>query len=546
MDCEHISNSSPCKIGKCIYKVVGMNSSSSSPTIQLMIDFKKGSKLKGKPIEKGFLKIFLHHGNVAGNRKQLFQGLRYEINFYKEITNPLLENRICPNFVFCIGANSRCNFENIMEVLVGKTFRDNNNISRDELETNFLRALHDSVSIGKKTTAIQVKRSKAGWSLEAQELLKQAPYGFILTEYVSGFSLSSSIRNADDTRFIDTRGTGHIPREGWRMLFQIMAGCYALSLSKAIDNDLHAGNVMIKKYEGPPRIYDIEGFVFELKSGYEALIFDFDNAYAERLGNNPLLDGKRCEVSSHCNNLVPNKDMVKILCYFYQKFNNNQDKATNELLSVLLKTRGRQKTKEFLRGTVYERRCFLLDEAKNKTLPPEIYDQFLSPEEIIRKVAAKAGMVLKKVPDNFVYYRIEKGMFESNGEIKSAYRTGGVMQKFSVHFENKIRLKLEEEKAKDLKKKEKIEMKEEAMFENYERRLLDSFKKILAYCQDPKDDRVLEGVSDVAKIWVYVEIRGKSDKGLGARQRMVLQKFRKDFKIPWENYRNGRIGMIKF
>ncbi len=39
-----------------------------------------------------------------------------------------------------------------------------------------------------------------------------------------------------------------------------------------------------------------------------AKIYDFDRSYVERIGDNPILEGNICEISSQCNMFIPNKE----------------------------------------------------------------------------------------------------------------------------------------------------------------------------------------------------------------------------------------------
>jgi hypothetical protein len=108
------------------------------------------------------------------------------------------------------------------------------------------------------------------------------------------------------------------------ILFQIAQACYSLNLSRATHNDLHAGNVWItvKDPADPKNFvkirYVTDQTVYNIRSNICCRLYDFDRAYAEKLGYNDLLAAtdRSCFDYSQCNYVSNSKDFVKVLCYF--------------------------------------------------------------------------------------------------------------------------------------------------------------------------------------------------------------------------------------
>jgi hypothetical protein len=100
----------------------------------------------------------------------------------------------------------------------------------------------------------------------------------------------------------------------------MLAGCYAMAMSKMTHNDLHEGNTFIVDHGEPAKMtYIYGGVIYSFDTQYKPLIFDFDRAYVKSEGPNPILDDDYlCDHASQCNEFVPNADMVKILCYLYK------------------------------------------------------------------------------------------------------------------------------------------------------------------------------------------------------------------------------------
>jgi hypothetical protein len=130
-------------------------------------------------------------------------------------------------------------------------------------------------------------------------------------------------------------------------LFQCATACYALYINGVAHNDLHADNVMMQKTE--PTVFryifaDVRPDIaleYRVVSRYCALIYDWDRAFYVYKGNNPLLEEEYLALANQSNELIEQRDFLKIFCYFYKtlKVDNKiiNQYFTDKLLSCICK-----------------------------------------------------------------------------------------------------------------------------------------------------------------------------------------------------------------
>jgi len=128
----------------------------------------------------------------------------------------------------------------------------------------------------------------------------------------------------------------------WETLFQIVAACYAMSLSKMVHNDLHSNNIFIEDLgDEKTFLYVINDIPYILKTRYKVLIYDFDRGYVNRLGNNELLRPNfDCKYNRQCNHFVDNKDILKIMCNVFVPLVRTTSTTLPDLLNILLSSLG--------------------------------------------------------------------------------------------------------------------------------------------------------------------------------------------------------------
>jgi hypothetical protein len=101
------------------------------------------------------------------------------------------------------------------------------------------------------------------------------------------------------------------------VLLQIVIACYYMSSIGIVHNDLqNFANIWVEKSQIiTPYKFDIRGNEYKFDSFFKVLVFDFDNAYDSRLGNNPKL--AEHELFYGENNMKnaksPNKDIMSVI-----------------------------------------------------------------------------------------------------------------------------------------------------------------------------------------------------------------------------------------
>ena len=236
-------------------------------------------------------------------------------------------------------------------------------------------------------------------------------YSILLLQNTNGLKLSAWLIHKKYTLAFNT--------EIWNVIFQIAAACYAMSLTKMVHNDLHYGNIFVEELKTPiDFLYTINDIPILIRTKYKVLLFDYDRAFVERLGDNSILTTKSCEEISQCNKFIENKDIVKIFCYI-----SKLSKISNELLDLLTEN---PIIKDILK-TVYNfeddkgrKRCFL-QYKKDTALSSTIYDSINNPYTILIEIYSK--YLTKFNNDNMLSvnennkYNCNLFMFDEDGNI---------------------------------------------------------------------------------------------------------------------------------
>jgi hypothetical protein len=73
-----------------------------------------------QPLNKAFMKWWITPRTVTGVGKELmllFQGLDYETKVYSDVVRPLIDDKICPNFVRFLASGNGCNYSEMENML---------------------------------------------------------------------------------------------------------------------------------------------------------------------------------------------------------------------------------------------------------------------------------------------------------------------------------------------------------------------------------------------------------------------------------------------
>lgn len=239
-----------CQIHECVSGVTGLASNSASPTDTWILHFRRGVTYNGIEINNGFLKWFINPKTAPANSNIVntgsFYGLLYEIRVYRDIIKPLIEQNICPNFIKFLGSSTSCTLSDLGKILRG-TITDHNTI-RETLKRSL------------SYTSSNTPNRPAITNLDfGQYPILQLPNDFMSYKYC--FLINESIPPGT-LSFYDfaTQNVGRgLTNEVRELLFQILVGCYAMSLARMSHQDLHANNIWVIDNNNQPIKYIING-----------------------------------------------------------------------------------------------------------------------------------------------------------------------------------------------------------------------------------------------------------------------------------------------
>lgn len=378
-----------CEFAKCIKKIQGLSSNSASPSDTWLIEFRDNTKyidIRGRTIEipRAFCKLFIEPRSLEvwlTNSKltpelerlwipkiQLLEGLRYELKFYETIVDNIIQTQKSPHFVKLLSAGDECSFGDLVKAL------ENGGVPY--AESSLARNLYHTLGFIQNRPAITTTTIPK-WPCNWNDLR----FSFILTQQVdSKYSMTFG-------DWLSTyRETSDFISDLLVILFQICQACYALYLEGACHNDLHSGNVWITRRPDIKKniryVIGSSNYIFPQVS-LLARVFDFDRAYAERLGSNPLLNQDACSKYGQCNELFQSKDFVKILCYVIKYIN---DPIYSQMIKGLL--RGENTTPaEMLAFESFHSRfqCFF-STYKNPVWNNQAFNKFATYPEILTNI----------------------------------------------------------------------------------------------------------------------------------------------------------------
>ena len=373
-----------CSIGKYVNNIKGLDGSSASPTDTWVITFKDGVTFKNVSIKKGFLKIFVSPDSAKDVDMSIdnilnTKALQYEMRVYKDIITPLLDNKICPNFVKYLGRGINCTYNDLLKLLVGKLTHDGKTI------TTLLPALlkRNIYSIINKTPRLSIDDISNIACPTDYSLKKFLKFDIILNEAVQFDTL---------TKWLDLNfSSPSFNVEFWNIVFQICVACYSMSLSLLVHNDLHSGNIFIKDLGVSTNLlFYIDDKPVIINTRYIPLIYDFDRAYVKRkeFGENENLNSTLCSKTSQCNIFIPNKDIIKVFCYIFLYVRTERRNIINLFVPDGLST-DIVESYNFI-NIHGEKHCFLqyidTHTHKVKSIPNEWYYNFYSCSTIINNI----------------------------------------------------------------------------------------------------------------------------------------------------------------
>lgn len=352
-----------CDIDKIIANATGLPSNSASPTDLLILTLDNNIKYQNESFsnKQVFMKFWINDdmeirkyisntlpSAYLDNFIMRNKALNYELMIYRDIIRILIDEKICTNFVRCLGSSSSCNVDlisNLMSknsavVLAKKNFRRNFQY--------ILRGLSNRPSLTDNTNLLPAGVTIADM-VSLGNSIDTFSIGCVISEYKTGISFADWYKTNRPTGF-----TG--PTEDLKkILFQVCCGCYAMHLSRVVHNDLHLGNVRLSTALDPQeRIfkYDTDSYGSDIKfeCSIKAMIYDFDRAYSSVLGINDILRPD-CNTNSYCNSIREGFDftyfIINLIMYEYSLGANYN---TIDYLSTLISTSA---TKNFMLTKIF-------------------------------------------------------------------------------------------------------------------------------------------------------------------------------------------------
>ena len=325
------------------------------------------------------------------------KGLHYEYEVYDKVTNPLIDHEICTHFVKKLANIRNCSFQNILNLVKGKFIKKSSN-EEEQITLNFALMLNNYYkkvhgkrkSISKPMiqnisfTDIEFEAKYQKKTLENMINVKNMKYDYFITKFIKNqYSFSDFIYNHMNKLIPN--------KEFFNVLFQVMYTCYCMTLRKMVHNDLHSGNVIVEIFTKPKYMsYIIHNKLYVIYTQYNAHVLDYDRCYVQSLGKNPYLDETIgfCESYSQCNQIIENKDMLKIVCGIFAKKNID-----------LLKHVTTQKNKNFV-AAAFKIGCHFYEDKKgkehHKALSKSFFNKCFDPFKILSNIMTEIKFIEKK------------------------------------------------------------------------------------------------------------------------------------------------------
>lgn len=343
----------------------GIYADSASPTDVYIFKFLPNTFYGTEPLQNGFMKVFVSNPlDVSGGLDTYMdetKALEYEISVY-ERTKKLVDNNVIGHFVKYFTALTKpTSFDKLKKFIQDKAGLNSIN-AEINLERNTIFMIYPQ---GDPRPPINDNNGVFSTPLFLSTYTKKiVKYKFILTEAVVPYNLpnanittkiqdfrnimpvNSSIKleyindmMLDLNCSIQLNECKFVCDTVLEIYFQLALTTYAMYINNFVHNDLHDGNVWIKRINPVNIKYTLNGVVgspsYTLTSCNNfSMLYDYDRAYKFDANiKNPLLENSvNLPNFNQTNEEIPQRDFVKILCYMI-----------HNLLPVLLKGGSRYK-----------------------------------------------------------------------------------------------------------------------------------------------------------------------------------------------------------
>ena len=275
-------------------------------------------KFQDTPVDDIFMKYYIStekHVNIEEESILSIHGCRYETRVYKYFISYLVSNGICDNFLTYYGSMKNIRVEFLAKILSDtqeyKQIYGNVDYRSDPSEriVSQLVDILREVDIEKDLLNRKVHENKTiskyiNESLSESEYYKDIYIDICLLECIEKdncFLLYEIDKKIDDDVEILC------------IYIQILYVLLVFEKFNFVHNDLHTGNIWIKKVKQRNINYEIYGKKYSIKSSYKVILFDFDRSYWEPLKNNNNLDFY-CDRYQQCNENIEKRDLFTFIC----------------------------------------------------------------------------------------------------------------------------------------------------------------------------------------------------------------------------------------
>jgi hypothetical protein len=351
-----------------VERINGLSSNSASPTDTWILKFKPDAPIyhRYKKIDDCFFKIFIEPSSIKDPDYEYLnelEGLSYERDVYSDVIYPVIKNNVCSNFVKYLSSRY-CTYDNLLDLL---NYNGSNN------ERKLLRNISCMYENDKGRPSITSNLLGRPTSTSFRELAENLDYWILCTKNMTNPKFLYDL-------LIDRSLTTQSLLE---LMFQIAISCYVMSLSHTTHNDLHYKNIFVEtsssantyKYIIGENENDFDEYI--ITSKYNTYIYDFDRAYVENMGDNPLLEGWACDDYYQCNKYIDNKDIIFLLSQIHEETSKHDIKKF--IIEIVKKN-------DAIQNRIVKEKLNL---AINHSLPSEDYERYFNNTlEILKNIHA--------------------------------------------------------------------------------------------------------------------------------------------------------------
>lgn len=295
-----------CKLGKCITKLEGRASNSASPSDIWRVTLNTGVTYKGLPVNSAWLKVFVSNPDSTMRRTD---GLQYELRVYRDVVAPLVDKRVCPNFVRYLSSAEHCSYDDMVNIL------HTQKIGEDQ----FARSLCHMTSTPKK-----LQDGKRPQRPAINDPVSSSQRKAVQKMTLDPSSLEFGMLLTLDRRVVSLRDwvNAKIPLPDYAcMLFQLTAALRAMELSQFVHNDLHLNNILIEINSTSCNVrYIMDHHDFGICTTFRLLIFDFDRAVVTKLRRNKLT----ARHANYAQHFVAGRDLSSVLALLFKRSSKEQ------------------------------------------------------------------------------------------------------------------------------------------------------------------------------------------------------------------------------